>query len=443
VALVRGNERRFIVVHFPKLLHTDAVKILPLHRGRKECLSEVELYGPLGGPEMMKRGKRFTDDPNAFPMFMGAPSHVRETLPRDLVGAYRELGRARGFHPAYHSGGTVADNVYTCADAGGAVRSIEVREPSPKDRHKRWVHDGRSWYAGAVTPTTTPARYAGRLIVGCSDGKLHAVADNGTHLWAFRTDGRIYSSPVPEGDEVYFGSDDGNLYKVDVDSGILIWEFATGGKVRSAPALAGGKVYAASYDGFLYAVDTATGHQAWKAPIAKYTRSSPAVRTGRVYVGDEDGRLHCLDAATGRRRWVREPGDRISVCPVVTGEGVFVAGDRGRAAFFGHDGAERWRRDLGVRLLGQPVATRTQLLLPAEKGLLVLRQSDGRPDERFVRPADCPKIISALPYGDKVFLMAAFARTARYGPRTYATYAGFPVVWGPKPAADEKTGDGK
>jgi len=71
----------------------------------------------------------------------------------------------------------------------------------------------------------------------------------------------VYSSPAADGDEVYFGSDDGKLYKVDIDSGIPIWEFATGGKIRSSPALAGGKVFAASWDGFLYAIDAATGHR--------------------------------------------------------------------------------------------------------------------------------------------------------------------------------------
>ena len=447
VALVRGNRRRFVVVHFPELLHTDSLKILPgMHRARRECLTEIEIYGPLGGRAMAERGKRFPDDPLAVPMFMGGPTHVLAPLPADLVGTYHELGSTRMGAPALLAGATVAHGQFTFAEAAGTVRSLVATQPDPKGRPRHPVADGPRWRIGTITPTTTPARYAGRLLVGSADGKLHAVADGGTHLWAFRTDARVYSSPVPDGDEAYVGSDDGKLYKVDVDSGALIWEFATGGKVRSAPALADGRLFAASWDGHLYAVHAATGLAAWKAPVASYTRSSPAVHRGRVLVGDEEGRLHCFEAASGKPLWQRKVGGRISGCPVVAGGDVFVASEQGHAAVFGLDGAPRWRRELGTRVSGQPMPTRTQVLVPTERGLLVLRRADGRPDERFVPPPEKVrdprthwpgnpgKTVAVVPYGDKVFLLVAYAKTILYPPLTYAEYRGFPVLWAPKKA---------
>ena len=320
------------------------------------------------------------------------------------------------------------------------------------------------------------------VVVGSADAKVHAVADNGMHLWGFATGGRVYSSPAPDGDEVYFGSDDGKLYKVDIDSGIPIWEFATGDKIRSSPALAGGKAFVASWDGFLYAVDAATGREAWKAPLAKFTRSSPAVFPPRVFIGDEQGYAHCFDAATGKPLWKQPvgkgdegrgardegkteekkpsglvppasglasqpaPAAYISFCPVVTDDGVFLATEGGAAAFFAHDGNPRWKRDLGTRLTGQPMATQTQLLVPSEKGLLVLRRSDGQPDGRFVAPSPyfegwrktppplAGKVVSVVPYSDKVFLVEACARVDwGVAQRPYATYEGFAVVWAPAP----------
>ena len=438
VALVRCNRRRFIVVHFPKLLHTDSIKILPgIHRARQECLTEVELYGPLGGPEMAQAGKGFAEDPDALPMLMFSPSHVPGKLPADLLGEYGEVGRVRTGAPAYHVGATVVHGAFAYGEANGSIRSIVTREPDPKEKRQREVQWGPTWAIGTITPTTTPARYAGRLLVGSADYKLHAVADNGLHLWSYQTGGRVYSSPTPDGDEVYFGSDDGRLYKVDVDSGLLLWEFATGDKIRSSPALADGRLFVASWDGFLYAVEAARGTEVWKAPIAKYTRSSPAVHKGRVYVGDEQGRTLCFDAASGKPFWQQDLGGYISICPVVTDDGVFFASDQGHAALVGSDGSVRWKRELGARLSGQPFATQSQLLVPTESGLLVLRRADGQPDTRFAAPENPGKIIAAVPYGQKLFLLAARAEVdSRVPPRTYVLYEGTALLWAPKPKTD-------
>ncbi|TFG61897.1 MAG: hypothetical protein E4H28_08290, partial [Gemmatimonadales bacterium] len=71
VAVVRGNRRRFIVVHFPETLYTDNLKILPgKTRTQRDSITEIEVYGPVGGPDMLTN-KRFTADPLAMPMLMG------------------------------------------------------------------------------------------------------------------------------------------------------------------------------------------------------------------------------------------------------------------------------------------------------------------------------------------------------------------------------------
>ncbi len=52
---------------------------------------QIELYGPAGGPDMVKN-KRFVNDPHAMPMFMGTPSHVPNSLPADFVGSFTTEG---------------------------------------------------------------------------------------------------------------------------------------------------------------------------------------------------------------------------------------------------------------------------------------------------------------------------------------------------------------
>ena len=441
VGMVRCNRRRFIVVHFPKPIFTDSIKILPgMHRVHRECLTEIELYGPLGGPDESggSSGKIASKDSDAVPMFMGTPSHVPAQLPADLTGPYRDLPGLRADNPIYHSGATVVDGVFSFSEPNGSIMSFTL--PAPGDKNQR-LNQSTAWTIGTLTPTTTPARYAGRLIAGSADGKMHAVSDSNTHLWSFQTGGRIYSSPCPVGDDVYFGSDDGHLYKVDVDSGAMIWEFTTGDKIRSAPAFDGKLIFAASWDGFLHAIQGETGFPAWKAPLAKFTRSSPAIHLAskKIFIGDESGVARCFDAEKGTQIWEQKIGGYISNCPVIAGDSVFFVSEQGDAALLALDGTPRWKRQLGSRITGQPLATQTQILVPTETGLMVLKQSDGQTDERFIPPTRDPgqrenpsQVLSALIYKNQLFLQFGGARTNfNVPPRTYAEYRGSAAVWVP------------
>ena len=437
VALVRMNHRRFVVVHFPEPIFTDVLKVIPgFYPAHTDSLTEVEVYGPLDGGKLAKQPPA---DPDAVPMLLGTPSRVVTHLPADLVGTWREFGGNRNDrYPPFASGATVVDGVFSFGDPGGSIRSLVVPKGDLKNAR---LQAGPQWNLATATPTSTPARHAGRLLVGSADYKLHAVADNGTYLWSFATGGRVYSSPLPVGDDVFFGSDDGRLYKADVDSGILIWEFATGGKIRGAPALAGGRVFVASWDGFLYAIEAESGRLVWKSAIGKFTRATPVVLGNRVFLGDEAGVTHAFDTATGKELWKQTLGGYVSAGPVVTPDGVAFASEQGDLAFTGHDGTPRWKRSLGAAVTGQPIATQTQLLVPTDKGLLVLRRADGKPDERFTGPEVTKKVLTVAKWRDQLFLHIGYAWTDfNWPPRTYAEFVNQAVVWMPEPAKTKVAG---
>ncbi|MEE2706553.1 MAG: PQQ-binding-like beta-propeller repeat protein [Planctomycetota bacterium] len=438
VGIVRGNRRQFIVVHLPEPVFTDSIKILPgKHPALSDCLTEVELYGPLGGPDVGGRG--FPNDADGVPMFMGGPAHVRKNLPPDMVGNYRQVF-LQHHNAAFHSSGTIFHDRYNIGDPSGLVRDGEGRvsnwgglKPLVRNDSGQFRWD-KTRLLQTVGLTSTPAHYSGRMLVGAADHKLHAVADNGAYLWGFKTGGRVYSSPVPNGDDVYFGSDDGRLYKVDIDSGILIWEFATGGKIRSAPVLSfadnlAARVFFASYDGHVYSVDARSGSLVWKAPIGPFSRTSPALANGRIYIGDEQGTAHALDAANGRGVWSVKLDGYISRCPVVTADGVTFVTDQGTAALVGHDGRVRWQRNLGSRLSGQSAATQTQIIVPTESALHVLRRQDGLADGRFVPPSPLGNLVDITVYKDRLYFVQRRVNIVEYGNRTFAEFRSQVGVW--------------
>lgn len=55
--------------------------------------------------------------------------------------------------------------------------------------------------------------------------------------WSYRTGGKIFSSPVLSRRMVLAGSEDKNLYALDVATGQVLWRYPTGGPVDGSPAV--------------------------------------------------------------------------------------------------------------------------------------------------------------------------------------------------------------
>jgi len=95
--------------------------------------------------------------------------------------------------------------------------------------------------------------------------------------------------PVVIGDTIYFGSDDGNFYALDVESGYMRWVFKSGAEINSIPYADKEQVYFGSKDGKLYALSRETGQEMWNFPIDSQINSQ-VQRYGDyiIFVGDAD-----------------------------------------------------------------------------------------------------------------------------------------------------------
>jgi outer membrane protein assembly factor BamB len=190
--------------------------------------------------------------------------------------------------------------------------------------------------------------------------------------WAFKTAGPVVSSPTVVGGVAYVGSDDQQLYAVDLATGKEKWKFATGGPVRSTPAVVAGVIFVGSYDGVFYAVDAATGKEKWKFAMPGEKKfeakgmhgclpraqimpdfwdlylSSPAVADGVIYFGSGDGNCYALDAATGKLMWKFETKDVVHSSPaVVNGLVYFGSWDTYLYAVDAKTGQEKWKFKTG------------------------------------------------------------------------------------------------
>jgi len=207
-----------------------------------------------------------------------------------------------------------------------------------KSGNMLWAFRTGGW--AAFTPVTDGES----IFVGSSDGNMYCLDFDGKERWRFRTNGNIFAKddvPIADG-VIYFGSDDGIVYGVDVKTGKEIWRFKTGGVINRPPVVSDGKLYILSHDGYFYCIDIETcretwrfktstdeggtkavvlediilfasadynmycldknGKLLWKFRTGGHIWSTPAAYDGKIYLGSYDCRLYCLDEK-GKLLW--------------------------------------------------------------------------------------------------------------------------------------------
>ena len=200
----------------------------------------------------------------------------------------------------------------------------------------------------------------------------------GSLKWAFKTDGKIFSSPIVQNGIVYIGSEDGNLYAIEEKTGKVHWKFKTGGAVHSSPAILNNTVYIGSFDGHYYAIDVKTGLLKWKfktggekwsgeigflglKPVDKYMDdlwdfflSSPVVNPDKknpsIFFGSSDGNVYALNANTGQLKWKFETKGSIHCSPVLYKNTLYIGSwDANLYAIDLETGKQRWKFETGTQ----------------------------------------------------------------------------------------------
>ncbi len=174
------------------------------------------------------------------------------------------------------------------------------------------------------------------------------------------------SSPIVNGNTVYYGDQGGTLYARRITDGHLFWTYHASGAIKGGPALASGVLYFGDYAGRAYAVRAGNGRQVWAVGTngahfgfgSGQFYSTPAVAFGRVYMGNTDGRVYSFGARTGALAWATATGAYVYASAAVAnppglGPTVYVGSYDGHLyAFNAQSGAIRWSHAAGGRISG-------------------------------------------------------------------------------------------
>jgi eukaryotic-like serine/threonine-protein kinase len=104
---------------------------------------------------------------------------------------------------------------------------------------------------------------------------------NGSIAWRYSTNDLIEYDPCGDGKSLYFGSNDGNFYKLDL-KGNLLWKFTSGNRFWGDCKLYNDVVITTSWDTHCYGLDRATGVPKWKVSSDEYNYGGADITGGTV-----------------------------------------------------------------------------------------------------------------------------------------------------------------
>ncbi|MBN2330910.1 MAG: PQQ-binding-like beta-propeller repeat protein [Candidatus Aenigmarchaeota archaeon] len=263
------------------------------------------------------------------------------------------------------------------------MEDFKMRRTSKFDRIWR-VSDGGSMCC-------IPLTHDGILYFGSNNFNIYAVdVKTGKLVWKFKTFGIVFeSSPVYWKGMIFAGSFDRNMYALDAKSGELRWKYECMDKVNSMACIDNGRIYFASKDQNVYCCDARNGSLIWKFHTQDEIGSSPAVHDGKVYIGSFDKVFYCIDARNGRLVWkFVTQGEVYHANRPLIRDGIvyFTSFDNNLYALTADEGKNVWK--LKTAEFGNaysPVYHDGKMFLATRDGNLLAISMDGRIEWKFSR----------------------------------------------------------
>ena len=108
--------------------------------------------------------------------------------------------------------------------------------------------------------------------------------------------------------KAFFGSENGEVFALDIENGELAWKGKVKGEVIAAPALDSGKLVVNTASGVMKAFNASNGQDDWQIeqdvpPLTLRGISAPVIAGGGVIVGSADGSLSVYLLEQGRQGW--------------------------------------------------------------------------------------------------------------------------------------------
>jgi outer membrane protein assembly factor BamB len=204
-----------------------------------------------------------------------------------------------------------------------------------------WKHSIADQIRCAPTVAETPA--GPRVFIAGCDGKLHVIdVATGAATGAVAIDGPTGTTPAATGNRVFFGTEGGGFFAIDVVKQEVAWRMQSavpGQSYRSSAALTEQFAIVGSRGRAIEAFRLADGGRGWRTPMRGRVDAAPVIvmATGGAgaaprevaIVADAAGKIVAVEAATGTNAWEFDAGGRFDAGAAVASGRVVIASDDG------------------------------------------------------------------------------------------------------------------
>jgi len=291
----------------------------------------------------------FTADAGGFPS--AAALSLDPAFPLVIVGD--DAGVVRAFDRetgavkwTYATDGEISGGPTIMASAAGPRVLIGSQDASLSclslaDGAVVWKHSIADQIRCA--PTVAETAVGPRVFIAGCDGKLHVIdVATGTAAAAVAIDGPTGTTPAAAGDRVFFGTEGGGFFAIDVVRREVAWRMQSavpGQSYRSSAALTEQLAIVGSRGRAIEAFRLADGGRAWRAPTRGRVDAAPVIVTATddatgasrevAIAADAAGKILAVEAATGAKAWEFDAGGRFDAGAAVAGGRVVIASDDG------------------------------------------------------------------------------------------------------------------
>jgi outer membrane protein assembly factor BamB len=157
----------------------------------------------------------------------------------------------------------------------------------------------------------------GLAYIGSEDGNLYALElATGRKAWAFPCGDIIQAAPMLLEDTVIFGGNR-KVFCLGALDGKARWTFDTGEDIAASPnwfaSPDGGKrIVIGCWDYNIYCLDFKSGHSLWKRKTASYVNAAATIGPGLIVQAACDGNVYWLDPQSGEIRRTFDTGNFIA-----------------------------------------------------------------------------------------------------------------------------------
>lgn len=180
-------------------------------------------------------------------------------------------------------------------------------------------------------------------------------------LWTFECEDEIRGGPAVDGNMIFVGSYDNNMYALDPADGKFLWKYPTEGGIVSRPVFSEGVVLFGSEDYRLHAVNSRSGKISWTYPTDGPIRCSPRVAEGHVFIGSDDGHMHAVNIMSSRRAWKYETGGPVRSTPFVQSDLIYFGSSSGDMYCMDFRGTVKWRFRAKREIASSPLVVKNTL----------------------------------------------------------------------------------